>query len=60
MKIITDCPYCDKSFMYDPNSDKHLVRELKVLNDQTGQKRTSVFICQDCDADENKTILNDN
>lgn len=57
MKIISDCPYCNKDFMYDPNFDTHLIREIKVLNDKTGKKRTRIFICQECDEQDNKNYL---
>ena len=31
MKVITDCPLCKNDFMYDPNHDFHLKKDLNGL-----------------------------
>lgn len=48
MKIITDCPFCKKDFMYDPNHDYHLIRSL-VSESEGDLTETIAAICQDCD-----------
>jgi hypothetical protein len=53
MKVITDCPICKKDFMYDPNWDQELYREV-AWDFYTGECCSYEAICQDCNEKEKK------
>lgn len=51
--VITDCIICKKDFMYDPNWDQELYREVAWDLDN-GQCCSYEAICQDCNEKEKK------
>ena len=60
MMIITDCPKCKTDFMYDPNTDYHLVKgnmpintgALGLSDEDLRDHEGPIVICQRCNEDE--------
>ena len=65
MKVITDCPLCNKDFMYDPKWDSHLFRQnmppntgtLGLKEEDLAEQDDTIVICQDCDELQQKNYL---
>ena len=53
MKVITDCSICKKDFLYDPNWDQELYREV-AWDFYTGECCSYEVVCQECNEKEKK------
>ena len=52
MHVITDCPRCEKDFMYH-TTDTHLIRQTNLVDEVGNNEIVDIVICQDCYEDEN-------
>ena len=51
MHVITDCPKCEKDFMYH-TTDTHLIKQMTLVDEVGNNEIVDIVICQDCDEAE--------